>query len=128
MVAKQQGNNFSLVSQRSPRLAGRRGHSEGTVESLSLHLGPVAGPPPVVPMIAPPDGQLAERPRVMLACGQSTLPFSCSQSGASLKHKAEPTRSPGDTVLCVLRVFALQKLTHFNKSPENPFSGGSDRR
>lgn len=112
----------------SPRLAERRGHSAGTKESVSLHLGLVAGPPPAARMIAPPDGQLAEMPRVTPACGQSTLPFSCSQSGASLKHKAEPTSSPGDTILCVLCVFALQKPAHFNKSPENPFSRGSDGR
>lgn len=71
---------------------------------VSLHLGLLAGRPPVVPMIAPPNGQLAETLGAMNACGQSVPPSSWETPSS-----------------------VLQKHTYLNKSPENPFSGGSDR-
>lgn len=45
--------------------------------------GLVAGWPPAVLMPAPPAGRLAEAPHGMMACGQSMLPFSHSQSRAA---------------------------------------------
>lgn len=127
VVAKQQGNNFSLVLPVVPEA----GREKGT---QWRHCG-VNVPPPGCGCRAASCGPDDCAPwwsagrdatcHVGMWVEHAALQL---QSRASLKHKAEPTSSPGDTVLCVLCVcvFALHK--HSNKSPENPFSGGSDRR
>lgn len=83
-VAKQQGNNFSLILPVVFKAGGEKGTQwKHCGVSVCLHLDLVAGWPPVVLMSAPPDGRLAEAPHVTMACGQSMLPFSCSQNGAA---------------------------------------------
>lgn len=93
---------------------------------MSLHLGLVTGWPPVVLIFASPNGRPAETLHAMTACRQSML--QSEQSSAFLKHKAKPRGGPGDTVLCVLCLLALQKLAYFSEVLKIQFQGVPPRR